>query len=843
MRRAGEGAERSIALLGDRFIETGWLVALALVPLYVNFYSPRPYTVGKEYLLRFVVILMAAAWCLKVSAGWKHAHLREILGLARHPLTLPMVAYAAAIGVATGTSIAPALSLRGSFAWLQGASTALTYLAFFGLLVLNLRTREQVRRARVLVVLASLPVALYAIAQQLGWDPLVHTGPPDIVKWRARSTLGNHIFLGGYLVMVMPLTAAGLLEALAPGREPARDVRSDARHAGPLAVSLLGQSLLLGVFLVVSGAIPQLWWALLPVLVSYLSLALWSCHRLAQVTPVAARSLYAGLLLLQGIALVLSQARGAWLGAMAAAVVFGGLLALRRGRYRLLAGVVGGMVVAGLLVTLLNVPQGPLQPLKRFPSFDRLGSLSAFETEAIKDRLLLWKTAARLVWARPDVGLSPDPLAPARALVGYGPETFRLAAETVLPAPLARGDGWQRVHTHVHNDLLQHLAETGVLGLAAFLWLLAAFYRMTLAALWQSHDRADQLALIALVAAMTAHLAELQFGLAVTTTRALFWAYLAWAVALARPAAHAPADVAAPASRPWMVRQMALALGLAVAAITMPTLRHAGGVWLGMGGLAASMLMVAVGLGPPVRLTPRLTWRQAAIGAVVGVLAFYGSIRPLAAHAYYRFAEFEAGRGDPAGSVSAYRAALALYPREDAYHVALGQAYAQLGNLVLGYTPGSAPGPLGDGALAMAEASLQEARRLQPLDGRHVFHLAQLNHAWGLRGRPERLERAIDFYREAAAMSPQRLAVRVGWSLAHLAKREPARALEQIRTAQALGHESWAIHYALAVAYGQLGSRELALEQAKLAAQGRGDGGVMQLIPGLDDRTDPPASR
>jgi O-antigen ligase len=842
MSRDGGEAGHAVAALADRWIEAGWLAALALVPLYVGFFSARPYTVGKEYLLRFLVILMAGAWAMRLGAtGWPPGG-PDLLGLPRRGPALPVAAYAAAVLVATAASIAPALSFRGSLAWLQGASTTLTHVAFFALLASGLRTPAQVGRVLTLVPLASLPVALYAIAQQLGWDPLVHAGPPDIVRWRARSTLGNHVFLGGYLVMVMPLTAAHLLGALARRRDAPRP-------AGPgdawrLGASLAGQVLLLAAVLVATVPIPALWWVLAPVLVSYLLLALSSAQYLSRAGPGAAATFHAGLLLLQAVALALSQARGAWLAAMAGAVVFGALVALRQRAYRRLAGVAAAAVLAGLFVAALNAPLGALAPLRRVALLDRLGSLSAFESDAIRDRLLLWRTAGRLMWTRPDVGGAPDPLGPGRVLVGYGPETFRLAAEPTLPAPLARGESWQRVHTHVHNDLLQHLDEMGVLGLAAFLVLVGAFYRLALGTLRERGDPAGQRVLIALVAAMTAHLAELQFGLGITSTRLLFWTYLALAVALSRPA---PGEVAAPEPvlRPaWIRRQLALAAVLALAGATVLSSRDVAGLWLGLAGLTASLLMVALALGPAIRPAPRgLAWWPAAVAAAVAGLAFYGTIRPLAAHAYYRLGEFEAGWDRPGTSLAAYQAAARLYPRDDAYRVALGQAYARLGSH-LAERPASAPAPPGralvaDQALVLAEEALQEARRLQPLDARHVFHLAQLNHAWGLRGRPERLARALDLYREAAAMSPNRLAVRVGWSLAHLANREPARALEQIRGAQSLGHESWAIHYALALAYDQTGRRDLAAREAGIAARARRGGEPLAAIPGIEDRDAP----
>ena len=72
----------------------------------------------------------------------------------------------------------------------------------FALVVSHLRTREQIERLVAVVLLTSFPVALNAIVQWWGWDPI----RPEARGGRVFSTLGNPIYLAGYLVMIIPLT-------------------------------------------------------------------------------------------------------------------------------------------------------------------------------------------------------------------------------------------------------------------------------------------------------------------------------------------------------------------------------------------------------------------------------------------------------------------------------------------------------------------------------------------------------------------------------------------------------------------------------------------------------------
>jgi len=83
--------------------------------------------------------------------------------------------------------------------------TALSYVAVFAAVVLVVRRRQQVERIVTAALLGSVPVLLYALVQWAGADPIAWGFD---VRARVHGTIGGPIFLGGYLVMVLPLTLA-----------------------------------------------------------------------------------------------------------------------------------------------------------------------------------------------------------------------------------------------------------------------------------------------------------------------------------------------------------------------------------------------------------------------------------------------------------------------------------------------------------------------------------------------------------------------------------------------------------------------------------------------------------
>ncbi len=176
---------------------------------------------------------------------------------------------------------------------------------------------------------------------------------------------------------------------------------------------------------------------------------------------------------LAGLGLLLSWSRGAWLAAMvgAAAMALVWLAAVLRPPVRPVALLA---LIAGLMLALTGLAVGGLA---RSPAAitARLGSVA--ETFAVWDvadvevndanfatveRVAHWQAAAAM-WAD-------------RPWVGQGPGQYELAY------PRFRLARWPEPLGHAHNLYLHLAAETGLLGLAAYLLLLGSFALIALRA-------------------------------------------------------------------------------------------------------------------------------------------------------------------------------------------------------------------------------------------------------------------------------------------------------------------------------------------------------------------------
>src|SRR6185369_15445702 len=137
--------------------------------------------------------------------------------------------------LSTALSIAPRLSLWGSYVRGEGLVTLASYVVVFAAVAARLRRRAQLDRVIDVIVAGSLPVTLYGLAQAAGLDPIDWS--LTYQEWRVSTTLGNPVFAGSYLVLVLPLTLVAVL-AMTGSRGPWLGAA-----AALLALALLGAAL------------------------------------------------------------------------------------------------------------------------------------------------------------------------------------------------------------------------------------------------------------------------------------------------------------------------------------------------------------------------------------------------------------------------------------------------------------------------------------------------------------------------------------------------------------------------------------------------------------------------
>ena len=140
-------------------------------------------------------------------------------------------------------------------------------------------------------------------------------------------------------------------------------------------------------------------------------------------------------------------------------------------------------------------------------------STTGFDLNA-QVRLSMWRDTASMILHHPLLGSGPDNFS--KPFASYMSEDLKAAIST---------NGEYRVD-RAHNELLQVGATTGLLGLAAYLWIFISYFR-------NAYRRAGW-PLIALSGAVLAYFLQLQTVFSTIDTGVAFWSILGTSVALMR---------------------------------------------------------------------------------------------------------------------------------------------------------------------------------------------------------------------------------------------------------------------------------------------------------------------
>lgn len=267
-----------------------------------------------------------------------------------------------------------------------------------------------------------------------------------------------------------------------------------------------------------------------------------ACGELVATHVMSTRILIINVLTIVGLALLLSFSRSAWLGAaVGTAIVVAGA---RPDASRL--SVAAGLAAIVVAVVVVAVVAG--RRLGGGFELERLlvaRALTLFDVSAWGgSRLHIWADSLRLIASRP--------------LAGYGPDNFGL----VFPR-FQTGDwglGGRDVHQQIdkaHAETLQVAATQGLIGLAAYIWMVAAFVR----SFWVG--RREEMA-VGILAAFAAYQVTIQLNFTALGSAFPFWVFTAAAIVSFE--ATGPRVVVIPWPRPARGVAIVIVAGLVAAA-------------------------------------------------------------------------------------------------------------------------------------------------------------------------------------------------------------------------------------------------------------------------------------
>jgi tetratricopeptide (TPR) repeat protein len=478
-----------LSLFCDRALEAGWLLGAMITPVFFNVYSSRVFEPDKLTTLRSLALVMAVLWLTR----WIEARLRGTEPL-RFAMQTPLVMAAAlTMGVyivSTLFSLVPFVSLLGSYQRLQGTFTLFGYLVLFLALITSLRTRVQLSRLITVLILSSLPVSLYGIVQHNGLDPLPWAG--DVMR-RVASNMGNAIFVAAYLIMIVPLTGARIVQSFADilEREVSRvsDVLRASAYVFILAVQLLtiwySQSRGPWLGIVASGFLfPYL------ALIVLQKQAIQDRDGAGGTVKEVVKGAGFGVATLAGAGALAGLTYWAFEGALAIYLALGlGVLAFggswlyviveRRGRRWLWIGWGSVGLVLALGMIAINVP-GPLQTrVRSVDALRRLTTITELQSGTGKVRGLIWQGTVDLIMPHEPIEFpdgAPDRFNAIRPLLGHGPESMYVAYNSFYPPELGHYESRTASPDRSHNETLDALAITGLPGLAVYLFTFLSFF-------------------------------------------------------------------------------------------------------------------------------------------------------------------------------------------------------------------------------------------------------------------------------------------------------------------------------------------------------------------------------
>ena len=511
-RRARRASTAPVAIPLDRYatwarlceppIELAIALVAIAVPIVVVPYFTVPFDVPQVNLLKattgVAIIFAAIRWGLLRLSSTPGTRLPQ-------PVLYAFLSFGAVNAFSTVFSISPEVSFWGNYPDQHGtyALLQLCYLALALIVGCHLWRPEQRTRVAIYLATGGIAVSTFGILQFAGRDPY-GLSP---VGGRIIATLGNAIFVGGFLVITTTFTA--ILASRAVG-----SIR-DRRPARSYAATVL----------------------------AFIALAL------------------------QLTAMLLTQSRGPFLGLAVAAVVTIGVAAWVLGpRHALvltLSMAAGAVCALGILQVLPGAGEGVLAT-----SGQRIASVGEFAAgalpvgapteltrpelggESFLARLRTWEMGWGLALRRPWVPFDPDLPYPVRALLGYGPDTSRTVNRMGASPELLRLHPGS-ISYYMHNLPLQVLSDLGWLGLLTFCALVGAvLHRVVLALrlLRSAHMAAGETTdgatttpgwiLAAVAGAIAGHLAEQLTGVPVAPTDAAFWLIIGLAAGAARSASR-----------------------------------------------------------------------------------------------------------------------------------------------------------------------------------------------------------------------------------------------------------------------------------------------------------------
>lgn len=197
----------------DLLVEFSYLAIVFFTPLYFALFlkNANVFELNKIVLFKILVLILFFLTFIKFIFGFAISRFKikankEILNryfTQYGKYFIISAVYLLILTIAAFHSTDSAEAYYGSYERQQGLNGAWFYFLFFLLILINIKTKEQIKRIVIIAVSSSFFACLYGLVQVAGFDPLNWIEPSRL---RITSTFGQPNFFASYLLLVCPLT-------------------------------------------------------------------------------------------------------------------------------------------------------------------------------------------------------------------------------------------------------------------------------------------------------------------------------------------------------------------------------------------------------------------------------------------------------------------------------------------------------------------------------------------------------------------------------------------------------------------------------------------------------------
>jgi len=189
----------------DQWAFYGFLAIAITLPLAMSRITYDQFDIAKILSLRVITLVTLFFWVWKMLTSKKQELRWSYVDFA-------VVAFLLLAFISTVTSIHFPTALHGKFKRYEGFLTFLNYGMLYFLALQVFTSFERLSALSKVLTFTGGAVAFYGVLQYMGLDPFPWATLP-FEERRSFSTFGNPDLLGGFLVILLPITAAEFLRA------------------------------------------------------------------------------------------------------------------------------------------------------------------------------------------------------------------------------------------------------------------------------------------------------------------------------------------------------------------------------------------------------------------------------------------------------------------------------------------------------------------------------------------------------------------------------------------------------------------------------------------------------